>query len=49
MFTVDAKKNTNYDDRETSLCKAKGYLTLYFFLVNNLIKPKMVKSDKIRF
>ena len=26
----------SYDDRRTALCEAKGYLTLYFFLVQYL-------------
>ena len=32
LFTVEAMKVD--DDRETVRCKAKAYLTLYFFLVS---------------
>ena len=38
LFTVEALKSTKFEDdnRETSLCEQKAYLTLYFFLVSIL-------------
>ena len=36
LFTVEAMKTE--DDRETTLCEVKAYLTLYFFLVSNFGK-----------
>ena len=36
LFTVEAMKTE--DDRETTLCEVKAYLTLYFFLVTNFGK-----------
>ena len=38
LFTVEAMKSQKIedDDQETSSCKAKAYLNLYFFLVSIL-------------
>ena len=41
LFTVEAMKNLEIDERETTNCEAKAYLTLYFFLVS----PTKGKSD----
>ena len=40
LLTVEAMKSKieEEDDRETTLCEVKAYLTLYFFLVSNFGK-----------
>ncbi len=49
LFTVEAMKGTKRedDDRETTQCEARAYLTLYFFLVSNLCKTILIRESQL--